>query len=69
MQQRPMAMAQLCFRDEPRAWRAPSLAARPGDPTFILAANIAAGWLLDIAGPFFWAALILMLALGELAPR
>jgi len=61
-------MAELYFRGEPGAWGAPP-AARPGDPPFIIAANIVAGWLYEIAGPFFWAAMILTLVLGGVAPR
>jgi hypothetical protein len=62
-------MVELYFRDAPEAWHAPHHVARSDDPAFIGAANIAAGWLYAIAGPFFWAALIILLALGEMAPR
>ena len=68
-QQRPIVMVQPYFREEPRVWRAPAIAARPGDPAFIVATNIVAGWLMDIAGPFFCAALIMLFALAEMAPR
>ncbi len=59
-------MAELYLRD-PDVWRMPPAAARPDDPRFIVAANIAAGWLYEIAGPFFWGALILLFVL--VAPR
>ncbi len=62
-------MAQLYLRGDTGVRHSPSAAVRPGDLPFIVAANIAAGWLYEIAGPFFWAALVVMLALGGVAPR
>jgi len=62
-------MVEPSLRDAPEAWRTPRHVARPDDLPFIVAANIAAGWLYEIAGPFFWAALIVLLALGEMGPR
>jgi hypothetical protein len=62
-------MAELYLRDESNAWRTPPSVVRPGDPPFIIIANIAAGWLYGIAGSFFWAALILLLVLGGAPPR
>jgi len=62
-------MVELYLRDAPETRRPPQHVARPGDPPFIVNANIVAGWLYEIAGPFFWAALIMLLALGEMAPR
>jgi hypothetical protein len=62
-------MVQLYFRDEPGVWRAPRDATRPDDQPFIAAANVAAGWVYEIAGPFFWGALILLLGRGGAAPR
>lgn len=64
-----IAMAELYFRDESNAWRTPRSVVRPGDPRFVIVANIAGGWLYEIAGPFFWAALILLLVLGGAPPR
>ena len=61
-------MAELYCRDEPKVWPTPPTV-RPGDPSFIKAANIAAGWVYEIAGPFFWAAVILLVVLGGIAPR
>jgi hypothetical protein len=64
-----MAMAELYLRDDPSVWRTPPTAARPGDPAFIVAVNIVAGWVYEIAGPFFWAAIVMLLVLGGAAPR
>ena len=62
-------MAELYLKDDQQVWRTPHHVARPGDPTFIVASNIVAGWLYEIVGPFFWGALILLLVLGGAAPR
>jgi hypothetical protein len=52
IEQRSIAMAELYCRDEPKVWPTPPTV-RPGDPSFIKAANIVAGWVYQIAGPFF----------------
>ena len=62
-------MVELYFRDEPRVQRQPRVMARPDDPPLVVAVNIAAAWLYEIAGPFFWAAIVMMLVLGGVAPR
>lgn len=63
-------MAELYLRGAPDAWHAPSHhVARPHEPPFIVAANIIARWLYAFAVPFFWAAIVMMLVLGEVAPR
>ena len=61
-------MAELYLGDESNAWRASPSVVRPGNPPFIIVANIAAGWLYGIAGPFFWAALILLLVMERAPP-
>ena len=61
-------MAELYLRDEPDAWCTPPSVVRPDDPPFIIFANIAAGWLCEIAGWFFWAAVILLLVLEGAPP-
>jgi hypothetical protein len=60
-------MSQLSFPSEPQIWRS-TPTAHPSDAPFIAGANIAAGWLLDIVGPFFWVALIVMFVLSEVSP-
>jgi len=55
------------FSHEPELWRSTPVVVHSDDVRFIAAANIAAGWLLDILEPFFWAALIVMLALAEIS--
>lgn len=62
-------MVELYLRDDPNIRRMSPTAVRPNDPPFILAINIAAGWVYEIAGPFFWGALILLFVLGGVAPR
>jgi hypothetical protein len=62
-------MVELYLPNGPEDGRVPHVLTRPDDPSFIVAANIAAGWLLDIAGPFFWAALIMIFVLAEIVPR
>jgi hypothetical protein len=63
-------MVELHLRDDAGGtWHTPRHVVRPGDPPFVVAANIVAGWLYEVAGPFFWAALTVLLALGEMAPR
>ena len=43
-----MAMAELYLRDGTNIWRTPPATARPDDPPFIIAVNIAAGWVYEI---------------------
>jgi hypothetical protein len=63
-------MVELYLCDEPGHWRSASEApVRQDDPAFIVNANIVAGWVYEIAGPFFWAALVMLLVLGGAAPR
>ena len=62
-------MAQPYFRDEPATWRAPRRTAPFPETRFIAAANIIAGWLYEIAGPFFWAAIVMILVLSATTPR
>ena len=64
-----MAMAELYLRDDPEVSRTSPAPVRPDDPPFIVNANIIAGWIYEIAGPFFWAALIMLFVLGGAAPR
>ena len=62
-------MSQVCFPDEPEFWRSTTITTRrDGDP-FIRAANLAAGWLFDIVGPFFWGSLIAMFILAGMTPH
>ena len=56
-------MAELYLKDEPDALRTCPSAVRPDEPSFIIVAGYAAGWLYEIAGLCFWAALILLLVL------
>jgi hypothetical protein len=68
IEQRSIVMAELYLRDDSNAWRTSPSVVRPGDPRFFIVANIAAGWLYEIAGSFFWGALILLLVLGGAPP-
>ena len=62
-------MLQLYLPQEPELRQSTPIGIRPDDGPFIVAANTLAGWLLDIVGPFFWAALIMMFILAETLPR
>ena len=62
-------MLQLYLPHEPELRQSTSIGIRSDDGPIIVAANTLAGWLLDIVGPFFWAALIMMLLLAETLPR
>jgi hypothetical protein len=62
-------MSQLYFPGEPEFRRSTRTAVDLDDAPFIRAANIGAGWLLDIVGPLFWASLIAMFILAEMTSR
>jgi hypothetical protein len=62
-------MLQLYLPQEPELRQPTPTGICPDDVPFIVAANIFAGRLLDIAGPFFWAALIVMFFAAALGPR
>jgi hypothetical protein len=64
-----MLQLQLYFPEESELARSNPIGFRPDDARFIVAANMVAGWLLDIAGPLFWAALIVMFVLASIMPR
>ncbi|HXO03198.1 MAG TPA: hypothetical protein VN900_14165 [Stellaceae bacterium] len=64
-----LSMSQLYFPNEQEIRQSTPVGVRPDDPRFIVAANIVAGWLLDIVGPLFWAALIVMFVFAEMSPH
>ena len=59
-------MVELSLSQDQQFPHSAAAVARGYDVPIIAAANHAAGWLFDIAGPFFWAAIAVLLVVADL---
>jgi hypothetical protein len=70
IRRRPKTMAKLYFFDDPEVWRSKPIGIYTDDDTSLtIVANAFAGGLLDVMGPFFWAALFLTFVFAQTTPH